>query len=209
MVIPAPLRPNILQQLHASHQGIEKTKKLARESVYWPGMPKSIENTCASCSLCQEMQHQQPSQQLQPHERHLSPWVKVGTDLFSIGNEHYLLISDYYSRYPIVKKIPSLDASATIKATKEAFRILRIPREIMSDNGPQFQRDHNPFCRDWNICHTTSSQRYPKSNGHIARQIQYIKPIIKKCQESSGDLHLAIMNVRVTPLDSAYRVLLN
>ena len=115
VVIPAPLRPNILQQFHASHQDIEKTKKLARESVYWPGMPKSIENTCASCSLCQEMQHQQPSQQLQPHERPLSPWVKVGTDRFSIGNEHYLLISEYYSRYPIVKKLPSLNASATIK----------------------------------------------------------------------------------------------
>ena len=202
VVIPAPLRPNILQQLHASHQGIEKTKKLARESVYWPGMPKSIENTCASCSLCQEMQHQQPSQQLQPHERPLSPWVKVGTDLFSIGNEHYLLISDYYSRYPIVKKLPSLNASATIKATKEAFSILGTPRQIMSDNGPQFQREYNQFCEDWNICHTTSSPRYPKSNGFIERQIQYIKPIIKKCLESSGDLHLAMMNVRATPLDS-------
>ena len=209
VVIPAPLRLNILQQLHASHQGIEKTKKLTRESVYWPGMPKSIENTCASCSLCQEMQYQQPSQQLQPHERPLSPWVKVGTDLFSIGNEHYLLISDYYSRYPIVKKLPSLNASATIKATKEAFSILGTPREIMSDNGPQFQREYNQFCEDWNICHTTSSPRYPKSNVFIERQIQYIKPIIKKCLESSGDLHLAMMNVRATPLDSTLPILLN
>ena len=77
------------------------------------------------------------------------------------------------------------------------------PREIMSDNGPQFQREYNQFCEDWNICHTTSSPRYPKSNGFIERQIQYIKPIIKKCMESSGDLHLAMMNVRATPLDSS------
>ena len=64
VVIPEQLRPNILQQLHASHQGIDKTKKLARETVYWPSISKSVENICASCSLCQEMQHQQTSQPL-------------------------------------------------------------------------------------------------------------------------------------------------
>ncbi len=202
IVIPQALRQNILQQLHESHQGIDKTKKLARESVYWPGVSKSVENICASCALCQEMQHQQTPQPLQSHERPLSPWVKVGTDIFTIGNEHFLIISDYYSRYPIVKKLPSLNASATISATKEAFSILGSPREIMSDNGPQYQREYNEFCDQWNICHTTSSPRYPKSNGFIERQIQYIKPIIKKCIASSGDLHRALLNVRATPISS-------
>ena len=144
LVIPAPLHSNVLQQLHASHQGIERTKKHAHAhaSCHWYGVQKSIYDTCASCSLCQEMQHQQPSQQLQPNKRPLSPWVKVGINLFSIGNKHYLLISDYYSRYPIVKKLSSLNASATIKATKEALSILGTPpppHGIISDNVPLFQ----------------------------------------------------------------------
>ena len=53
VIIPDQLRHNILEQRHASHQGIDKTKKLARECVFWPGMPKSVENICASCHLCQ------------------------------------------------------------------------------------------------------------------------------------------------------------
>ena len=194
------LRRNILQQLHTSHQGIDKTKKLARESIYWPGINKSIENVCASCSLCQEMQPQQTPQPLLQHERPLAPWVKVGTDIFGIHNDNYLIISDYYSRYPFIKKLPSLNASATIRATKECFSLLGIPREIMSDNGPQFQREYNEFCEEWNIAHTTSSPRYAKSNGFIERQIRYIKPIIKKCISSSGDVYLALLDVRDTPL---------
>ena len=84
VIIPDQLRHNILEQLHASHQGIDKTKKLARECVFWPGMPKSVENICASCHLCQEMQHQQTPQPFHPHERPMSPWVKVGSDIFTI-----------------------------------------------------------------------------------------------------------------------------
>ena len=203
VIIPDQLHHNILEQLHASHQGIDKTKKLARECVFWPGMPKSAENICASCHLCQEMQHQQTPQPLHPHERPMSPWVKVGSDIFTIGGNNFLIISDYFSRYPVVKKLPSLSASATISATKEAFSILGTPREIMSDNVPQFQREYNEFCEQWNICHTTSSPRYPKSNGFIERQIQYIKPIIKKCIASSGDLHLTMLNDRATPISSS------
>ena len=200
VIIPDQLRHNILEQLHASHQGIDKTKKLARECVFWSGMPKSVENICASCHLCQKMLHQQTPQPLHPHERPMPPWVKVGSDIFTIGSNNFLIISDHFSRYPVVKK---LSASATISATKEAFSILGTPREIMSDKGPQFQREYNEFCEQWNICHTTSSLRYPKSNGFIERQIQYIKPIIKKCIASSGDLHLAMLNVRATPISSS------
>ena len=124
VIIPDQLRHNIIEQLHASYQGIDKTKKLARECLFWPGMPKSVENICASCHLCQGMQHQQTPQPLHPHERPMSPWVKVGSDIFTIGSNNFLIFSDYFSRYPVVKKLPSLSASATISATKEAFSIL-------------------------------------------------------------------------------------
>ena len=71
----------------------------------------------------------------------------------------------------------------------------------MSNNGPQFQIEYNRFCEDWNICHTNSSPRYPKSNGIIERQIQDIMPVIKKCLESSCDVHRAMLNARATTLD--------
>ena len=92
VIIPDQLRHDILEQLHASHQGIDKTKKLARECVFWPGMPKSVENICASCHLCQEMQHQQTPQPLHPHERPMSPY-NIIQDLVVLPIDHYDILN--------------------------------------------------------------------------------------------------------------------
>ena len=34
------------------------------------------------------------------------PWHTVGTDLFYLDNDEYLLIANYYTKYPFVRKIP-------------------------------------------------------------------------------------------------------
>ncbi|XP_046547827.1 uncharacterized protein K02A2.6-like [Haliotis rubra] len=84
VVIPEKLHAGILSQLHLSHQGIEKTRKLARESVYWPQISKDIEKHVRSCSSCQELHPQHKREPLTPHEVPVSPWHKLGTDLFQI-----------------------------------------------------------------------------------------------------------------------------
>ena len=38
LVIPAPMRSNILEKLHTGHQGIIKCRMRARESIWWPGI---------------------------------------------------------------------------------------------------------------------------------------------------------------------------
>ena len=136
------------------------------------------------------------------HEKPLSPWTKVGTDMFEIGGKNYIIISDYFSRYPIIKLLSTTTSHSVVSATKETFSMLGVPREIISDNGPQYQREYNKFGESWGILHTTSSPRHPQSNGFIERQIRYIKPIIKKCLATGGDVDLALLNVRATPLDT-------
>ena len=54
VIIPDALRCDILHQLHAAHLGIEKTKLLMRESVYWPNICKDIETMEKCCAVCQE-----------------------------------------------------------------------------------------------------------------------------------------------------------
>lgn len=51
-VIPASLRREILSRLHASHGGIENTTKLAKETVFWPGINDQIKNKVQSCEAC-------------------------------------------------------------------------------------------------------------------------------------------------------------
>ena len=45
LVIPRSLRKDMLQKLHASHQGREKTKRRARQTLYWPGINNDIDTT--------------------------------------------------------------------------------------------------------------------------------------------------------------------
>ena len=44
IVIPEVLKPQSLDQLHINHMGIEKTKLLVCESIYWAYINNDIEN---------------------------------------------------------------------------------------------------------------------------------------------------------------------
>ena len=49
------------------------------------------------------------------------PWQKVATDLFELNRQSYLLVVDYYSRYPEVTKLRSTTSAAIISALKTIF----------------------------------------------------------------------------------------
>ena len=44
IIIPKELWKQALEQLHSNHMGIEKTRILACESIYWMNMNACIEN---------------------------------------------------------------------------------------------------------------------------------------------------------------------
>ena len=51
ILIPEIARREVLNHLHSSHQGIEKTRR-ARQIVYWPGINNDIANIVSSCRKC-------------------------------------------------------------------------------------------------------------------------------------------------------------
>ena len=57
-------------------------------------------------NVCQERQNTQAKETLEPHAVPTRPWQVVGTDLFLWDGDEYLLLCDYYSKFPIIKKIP-------------------------------------------------------------------------------------------------------
>ena len=66
----------------------------------------------------------------------------------------YLVIVDYYSKMPIVQKMPTsqFNSTKTITVLKELFAEQGYPEEIQSDNGPQFASYlFVEFTKDWNI----------------------------------------------------------
>ena len=59
IVVPLKLRSEIKKLLHNGHLGIVKTKYRARETMYWPGMSREIEELTSNCDTCIEYQNRQ------------------------------------------------------------------------------------------------------------------------------------------------------
>nr|XP_054769705.1 uncharacterized protein K02A2.6-like [Lytechinus pictus] len=200
VVVPKALQEDILRQLHTSHMGIEKTRRLARDCVYWPGINKDIENIVKTCQACQENQDQQQKEPLEPHEVPPTPWTKLAADLFHLDGTDFLLITDYHSKFPVIRRMHSTTSTAVTTVMKEAFSMFGVPTEVVSDNGPQFSgKPFQEMCAKWNIKHTTSSPRYPRSNGLAERMVRTVKSMIKKCRQTGQDLLEALLHLRATP----------
>ena len=78
----------------------------ARCSVWWPGITKQIAEMVRQCHVCAQ-EAQQRKEPLIKSALPDYPWQVVGTDLFELKGTHYLLVVDYFSRYPEVIKITS------------------------------------------------------------------------------------------------------
>lgn len=204
VLIPDTMTADILTQLHVAHQGIEKTRRLARESVYWVKMNDDIERVCRLCSVCAEHHDANPKQTLKPHGRTSRPWQSIASDLFEINGRHYLLTVDRFSKYPLVNEMTTPVSSHTVTQKMQSYMSLfGRPDEILTDNGPQYMgQTFQAFMKRWGITHVTSSPHYSKSNGLIERHVRHIKGIVKKAQQNKSDLHMALLQVRATPIDS-------
>lgn len=204
VLIPESMKHDILQQLHDSHQGVEKTRRLARESVYWVGINADIEQLCKSCQLCQEFQDANPRGNITPHEIPSKPWQLIASDLFEVAGKNYLLTVDRYSKYPLLDEMgSSVTSLAVMRKIRDYCALFGKPEEIMTDNGPQYTGpSFKEFVSSWDIKHVTSSPHYPRSNGFIERHVRHIKSVVKKCLLQKSDIALALLQLRATPVDT-------
>ena len=88
------------------------------------------------------------------------PWHTVATDLFELKNSKYLLVVDYYNRFPILRKLTSTTSNVLIQELKAIFTKIGVPDTMVSDGGPQYtSAEFRDFMRNWQIEHKVSSPR--------------------------------------------------
>ena len=127
------------------------------------------------------------------------PWHSTSADLFTYDGDNYLIIADYFSKYPIIEKLGSdTSSNAIAKLTLKTLSIFGVPQRVISDNGPQFQGSaYQKLMQDYGIEHITSSPWHPQSHGFIERMIRTTKNLIRKSPE---DFYKAVLSYRTTPL---------
>ena len=125
------------------------------------------------------------------------PWQKVGTDLFVLGKDTYIVTVDYFSRYPEIVKLTSTTSQYIIAALKGIFARHGIPETVVSDNGPQYSsQEFTEFAGAYSFHHVTSSPHYPQSNGQVERTVKTVKKLLS----GSNDPCLSLLAYRTTPL---------
>ena len=121
-------RLETLKVLHLEHYAIDKMQLRALETVYWPGINKDILKCYQSCKTCIKYSKSQRNEPLQSHPTPELPWHTVATDLFETKNSKYLLTVDYYSRFPVLRKLSSTTSRVLIQEMKAIFAELGSPK---------------------------------------------------------------------------------
>ena len=198
IVIPDSLKQQVLTQLHTSHMGIEKTKLLAHDSVFWSNINTDMEAYIKQCPTCLEFQQTQPKEKITHHDIPLRSWEVVGADVFHLKNKHYLCIVDYNSKFPVIKRLEGLSSDNLINAVKIIFAEYGIPQKIISDLGTNFVADRFwQVCNSINIEQVISSAYHHQSNRQVKACIKFIKQTFTKCTDSERDINMALLQIHM------------
>ena len=185
---------------------MNKCKLRAKETVYWPGLNEQWEDLVLNCELC--LKYSTAKCKLEPsltlgQEVPLYPWTKLAIDIFHFKSVSYLLIVDYTSQYPVVRKLTSLTGQHTANHFKLIWSEYGWPETLVSDNGPCYMSEiFTNLMVEYNVNHITSSPHYPQSNGLAEKYVQIVKNLFHKAKEEGKDLYQCLMIYCNTPLSS-------
>ena len=168
VVVPQSLQTSVLRLAHEGHPGLDTFLDNLRRTVWWPHLTRDATRFATACEICWQMRSN-PNQMLQPSDI-VPVWHTVAVDLVEIESRHLLSLIDYGSRYPELLPLTQTTSGAVIDALAGIFSRFGFPRELVSDNGPQFVSEKfRRFLKMADIKHIRCSPRYPSSNGMVER----------------------------------------
>ena len=205
IVIPKSLQEHVVELAHEGHQGLVKTKSLLREKVWFPNIDKLAESKVKTCADCLVATPECKREPLQMSPLPDAPWTQVSVDFAEMPEKDYLLlITDDYSRYPVVKRVRSTAASTVLPKLDTVFAEFGIPEVVKSDNGPPFNgKDFKSFAKDLGFKHRKITPKWPRANGEVERFVRTVKKTVRvaklKRKNRQQELNKFLRNYRSTP----------
>lgn len=209
IVIPKKLQKRVLDQLHKGHPGIERTRSLARNYVYWPGIDEHITKLVRSCKECSSVAKTDLKTTLESWPAPQKPWQRVHIDYAGpVNDTYFLVLVDALSKWPEVIATKRITTAATIEILRRIFCRFGMPEVLVSDNGTQFTSESFAgYCESNGIVHLKTAPFHPQSNGQAERFVDTFKRTVKKIQAGGEEMDAAIetflLCYRSTPCRSA------
>ena len=190
IVIPQRLRAGVLRELHEGHLGASKMKNLARRYVWWPGLDAELEGLARDCEFCGEKRGAPPRSELHPWEPAGGPWERLHVDFAGpFRGTSFFVVYDSYTKWLEVVAMGDTGAERSIQELRAMFARYGIPRQLVSDNGPQFtSAPFAEFLARNGVRHVRVAPYHPSSNGAAERAVQTVKNGLKAALRDGGSL---------------------
>ncbi|XP_015749500.1 PREDICTED: uncharacterized protein K02A2.6-like [Acropora digitifera] len=145
IVVPEKVQSQMVMLAHSGHQGIVKTKRFLRDSVWFPGIDKKVEELVKGCVPCQATNHdpKPASESLQMSPLPQGPSQELSMDFcgpFPNG-DFLLVVTDDFSWFPKVEILRSTSAKAVTPHLDSILARQGITELVRTDNGPPFNSE--------------------------------------------------------------------
>lgn len=186
VVVPKSLQKVMVKIAHRGHQGMAKTKRLARRHIWFARMDSLIEKVVKDCPSCKVNTKSRSYNPVKSTKMPLGPWRQLAIDYYGpVWGKYVLVLIDYFSRYPLAKILFSTNSKSLLPYLDEVFSMFGIPKSIKSDNGPPFNsKDFADFCERNNIQHNKITPYWPRANGLVENFMKNLTKCIKNSKES-------------------------
>lgn len=206
IVIPESLQKRAIAIAHESHPGLNKTKSLIREKIWFPNIDKMVKDAIDRCIPCQAVGRPPPPEPLCMTDMPKGQWETVHIDFYGpLPSGEYLLVAiDRYSRYPEVEIVRSTKASTVIPKLDQMFARHGIPIIIKSDNGPPFNSyEYIRYLEALGIKASFSTPVWPQGNSEVERFMQPLGKALKTAviegRPWQQELNRFLLQYRTTP----------
>lgn len=190
-VVPESLKKEVIGWCHdsrtAGHLGRDKTLWRARQSCFWRGMKREIEEYIQSCSTCNRNKNC-PRRKTALRKYHAGyPMERVHIDILgpftpSDNNNVYILsMIDQFSKWIECAPLPEQTAQQVAEKFVDKFiTTFGCPLHLHSDQGKQFESKlFQELCRILEIAKTRTTPYHPSSNGQVERYNQVILHMVR------------------------------
>ena len=188
-VIPKPLRPVVMDHLHAGHASATAMFERASTSLYWPNFRQDLINFRAACRQCSRFAPSNPAMPPIIPEDPTYPFQSLCADFFTLDSRNYFVVVDRYSNWLTVFKLAADKTEEVIRVMRQYISTFGIPATFTSDGARVFtSKLFEDFCSKWGIVHRVSTAYNPRANKRAELAVKHAKRIIRGNTSQTGTL---------------------